>query len=122
MKFQTFSFKQENAFTGETIERTKHTDPYTYEPFTLWGSKTNSEQGVYSDRLYGWKFNKCCNDVWGNSGQCFDSREPSDIEKFLQLYYNKPDLKLEWVVEGCNVSNGYPYWYFGFSGITWENK
>ena len=114
-----------NAFTGEPIERTKASHPYSYEDFTVWGKNMKGTSGVYSDRLYGWdykKYNRCCEEVWGNQGQYFDrsDRTPETIEKFLQLYYDDTTLELTWIVEGCNVSSGYPYWYFSFKSSKGE--
>ena len=110
-----------NAWTGEPITRTKDSHPYSYEPFTVFGSRPDEgvvSQGVYSDRMYQQdyeKYNACCMEVFGNEGQYFDQRSPKGIEKFLQLYYNKPNLKLLWVVEDCNQASGYPLWYFSFT-------
>lgn len=110
-----------NAFTGDPIERTKTSHPYSYEPFEVYNNDYNEkvDQGAYDDRMISWdwdKFSNCCQDAFGNSGQIFTYREPKAIEKFLQLYYGNPKLKLTRIVEGCNVGNGYPYWYF-----CWNN-
>ena len=109
--------QDKNAWTGAPLERTKRSHPYSYEPFTVWGVRTEGATGVYSDRMFQQspsKFNVCCQEVWGNTGQYFDSRCPYEIEKFLQLYYEDLTIKLTWIVEDCNVSNGYPLWYFQF--------
>lgn len=107
-----------NAFTGDPITKTPQSHPYSYEPFVVWENEEVGATGsAYSDRMMQWdyeKFNKSCEEVWGNKGQLFHSyiRQPKDIEKFLQLYFDKPNLKLARLVEGCNVSSGYPYWVF----------
>lgn len=107
-----------DAFTGEPITRTKASHPYSYQPFEVWRSdKEQGDSGVYSDRLYQWdsqKFNACCREVWGNEGQYFDDRSPEDIERFLQLYFDKPGIRLTRIVECCNQSSGYPLWYFNY--------
>ncbi len=119
----TFSLQELNAWTGEPITRTKSSHPYSYEAFTVFGSRQDCDSGMYSDRMIGWayeKYNRCCEEVWGNQGQYFNrsERTPKTIERFLQLYNDNDNLELTWIVEECNVSNGYPVWYFGFK----ENK
>lgn len=107
---------------GGKIQRTKGEYPYSYSDFLLWVKdfkyiKNPECSVVCSDRLYKWdskKYNKCCREVWGNEGQYFDCREAEDIEKFLRLYNDDPDLELRKIAEGCNVSNGYPYWVFWY--------
>lgn len=109
--------QDKNAWTGEPLKRTKSSHPYSYEPFTVWGSRDEKASGVYSDRMFQQdpiKFNKCYQEVWGNTGQYFDNRYSCEIERFLQLYYEDISIKLTWIVEDCNVSNGYPLWYFQF--------
>jgi hypothetical protein len=100
---------------GRPVERTRNKYPYSYEPYVLWkGDYKKTDHVVYSDRLMQWdydKFNKCCMKVWNNEGQYFDNRKPNDIENFLSKYYDK-EIKLTAIMEGCNVSNGYPYWIF----------
>jgi hypothetical protein len=57
------------------------------------------------------KYNKCCLNIWNDESQYFTNRTPKDIEKFLSLYLGKY-IELTLIMEGCNVSNGYPYWVF----------
>lgn len=101
---------------GNPISRTKQEYPYSYDPFVVWKRDYHKGKGhtVYSDRLIQWdynKFNKCCQQVWNNTGQYFDNRKPNDIEKFLSKYFDK-EIKLTAIMEGCNISSGYPYWIF----------
>ena len=108
-----------NAWTGEPITRTQSSHPYSYEAFTMFGKNTEGTSGMYSDRMICWdheKYNRCCKEVWDNHGQYFDRRGrcPKSIEKFLQLYNDNDKLELTWIVQDCNVSNGYPVWYFQF--------
>ena len=87
-----------------------------YAPHIVWKGKEDIKESntVYSDRLIQWdyeKYNECCKSIWNNEGQYFNNREPEDIEKFLNLYFNKK-VKLTAIMRGCNVSNDYPYWIF----------
>lgn len=96
----------------------KSRKPYSYEEFYLHNTRRKYNAVDYSDRLVEWdydKYNKCCQEVWGDQGQWFDSRRPEEIEKFLQLYHNEPKIKLAAIIEGCNVSSGYPYWVFRYN-------
>lgn len=101
---------------GNLIKRSKADYRYSYDPFVVWKGdyNKNTSKVIYSDRLRQWdseKYTKCSLEVWGNVGHYFDGREPEEIEKFLSLYMNN-DIKLTGIEEGCNVSNGYPYWIF----------
>lgn len=103
---------------GNPVKRNKQDDPYGYDPYVVW--EDNYQKGranvVYSDRLFQWdaeKYNKFSKEIWDNHGQYFTNREPEEIEKFLSLYLER-DIKLTAIMEGCNVSNGYPYWIFYF--------
>lgn len=113
-------------FESNVIARPQHDHPYSFSEHCTWAilgkkreaiEKLDTLSGVYSDRLFqadALAYNMACRSVWGNEGQCFDSRRPKDIEKMLQIVYAKPNLKLYRIVKSCNVSNGYPIWYFGF--------
>lgn len=50
----------------------------------------------------------------GDRGQYFNNRKPEEIEKFLSQYLTNR-IKLTAIMEGCNVSNGFPYWIFFMS-------
>ncbi len=119
-EYGSYTMAQLNAFTGEPITATKSSHPYSYEPFEVYSNNSvETDGGAYDDRMRQWdwdKFAQSCQDVWGNTGQLFNSRTPSKIEEFLRLYNDNPKLILTRIVEGCNSSNGYSYWYF-----SWNN-
>jgi len=104
--------------SGNPVKRTKEQYPYGYDAYVVWQEGHIKGKGdcVYSDRLFKWdteKYNESCKKVWSNTGQNFGSRNPKDIEKFLSEYYDK-EVKLTTIMEGCNASNGFPYWVFFF--------
>jgi hypothetical protein len=116
--FENLRFSRYIDMNGNPVKKDKFKCPYSYDEFVLYDNRTKecseNTQTVYSDRLMQWdydKFNRCCMNVWENQGQYFDNRQPKDIEKFLSLYLGK-DINLTLMLEGCNVSNGYPYWVF----------
>lgn len=105
---------------GNPVKRTPIGYPYSYDDFVIWKHEDFNNEGrhsVYSDRMMSWdcgKFNRCCQEVFGNTGQFFNDlneRPPKDIEKFLCMYLEK-EVKLTAIIQGCNRSNGYPYWVF----------
>jgi len=101
---------------GYPVSKTKEKYPYSYDPYVVWKGDydKNRDGATYSDRLLQWdydKYNRCCREVWKNERQSFSERNPKDIEKFLSLYFGK-EIELTVLMEGCNVSNGYPYWVF----------
>jgi hypothetical protein len=124
MSKKTLSWPDTNTdgtlFTGEFGLRTtmdKTQNPYSYKAFMMWNEKVKGQIYItdYSDRMYqrdSEKYNKCSQIVFGNHGQLFDHRDPKLVEKFLSLYYDKK-VKLCWIEEHCNISNGYPLWLFG---------
>lgn len=133
--WQTDHFGGDNAFYAEPDKDgiypigmgsiLKARSPYAYKEFYLYRSGGESNAGVYSDRLMQWdydKYNRCCKEVWGDKGQYFDSRKPTEIERFLQLYNENDDIKLIDIIEGCNASNGYPFWAFKYFDPSLEDS
>lgn len=103
----------------------KAQSPYGYKDHYIYKTKGKSNGCDYSDRLMQFdydKFNRCCEEVWGNKGQMFHqgTRSPKDIERFLQLYYDDDEVKLIAIAEGCNVSSGYPTWCFLTFNPKWD--
>lgn len=100
---------------GFPVERPKSEYPYSYDPFRIYRRCYScKDSAVDSDRMFEWdpeKFNQCCTEIWGNTGQNFTVRHPAEIERFLERYFGKRIL-LTGVMECCNMSNGYPYWTF----------
>lgn len=119
-------------------KRNKQEWGYSYDEFMQWQAKDfnfkgygehKEVHGLYSDRLFQWsldKYNQCCQTVFGNQGQYWGQRSAKQIEQFLQLYLSpvveglpqtnqRPNLKLVYVIEGCNPGSGYPYWVFGYT-------
>lgn len=100
-----------------TGKKSKFIRPYSYDEFTLWKGPGKPNGSVYSDRLMQWDFEKhdeLCKKHFGNTGQYWNGRDPKKIEEFLRDYLGYPTLVLCEIVEGCNESNGYPWWCFLF--------
>lgn len=116
-----YGFKMKAKYldlNGNIVKRTPFTHPYNYDEFVEWKKEGNNdiekESAVYSDRLWEWdheKYNKCCQKVFGDNRQYFNSSNPDEIEKFLSLYFEK-EVTLIAIVKGCNQSSGFPYWIF----------
>lgn len=101
---------------GNPVERTKHTHPYSYDAYVQHKVKDKYQQAVYDDRMQQWDAKKYEEAMKNNfkSGEWWHNRTPEKVEGFLRDYYDKPDLKLVGIMEGCNESSGYPYWVFMF--------
>ena len=102
---------------GNPVKRTREECPYSYDGFVVYRNGENSEANntIYSDRLLQWdyaKYNRLSKKHFGNEGQIFFDRDPKKIEKFLQDWMGNPKLKLIFIMEYCNVSNGFPLWRF----------
>jgi hypothetical protein len=103
---------------GKPVERTKEEYPYSYDGFVVWRGGENGEANstIYSDLLRRWDKNGVLDTLlkkhFGNTGDYWDNREPGAIEAFLKDYLGKNNLRLIFVMEYCNMSNGYPLWRF----------
>lgn len=107
---------------GKEIERSEHEHPYNFSPYCTWIDRKNKNikniSGVYSDRLFQWDYEKhdnLCLNHFGDRGQYWDRRKPLDIQSFLRDYLGHPELILIKIDKHCNVSSGYPVWYFTYA-------
>lgn len=116
---------------GKVIERPKSEYPYSYSAFCIFNASQKKLDAVkkdsldtfsvYTDRLFSEnpsKFNSAALSVFENKSQYFDNKDPSLIEKFLQVYYSDTSICLLKIIEECNVSNGFPTWYFKYSSSS----
>ena len=105
---------------GNSVEKTKDKYPYSYDGFVTYRNGENKEVNstVYTDRLLQWDYEKTRKLIKkhfpNNLGDYWNTREPKQIEKFLQDWLGDKKLKLILVMEYCNVHNGYPVWRFDF--------
>lgn len=120
--FVRFPFSQPVDEYGNPVQRTKTEWPYSYDGFVIWDSRFPNSKctgTVYTDRLYEWdsdKFNTLRKKHFDNGRQLSWSQEdPARIEKFLRDYLDLPNLKLQLIMEYCNVSSGYPIWRFDYN-------
>jgi hypothetical protein len=104
------------VFPEQSWNKTKEQSPYGYTDFYHWrtfevgGSK--GHQAVYSDRLSQWDHN-AYERAWSLNKQRFEFYSQEDCSKFLTEYFGKPIIATA-LSEGCNPSNGYPYYVFYF--------
>lgn len=102
-------------WAGNYIKKTPDTHGYSYDPYVVYKNKQEYEHSVYSDRLFQWdsqKHDSLCKKHFGNQSSYWNNRSNDKIEAFLRDYFDKPNIKLVGVMQGCNVSSGYPYWIF----------
>ena len=102
---------------GNEVERTKSKYPYSYDGFVTYRNGENSEANctIYSDRMIREKeYERLSTKHFNGGGQMFFNRSGEKIEEFLRDWFDDPKLKLIFVMEYCNVSNGYPLWRFDF--------
>ena len=102
---------------GNPVKRTKFDYPYSYDGFVTYRNGKNEEanQTIYSDRLLQQDYDKTrelMQKHFGNTSDYYCSRSVKDIEAFLKDWLNKDNLKIIFIMEYCNISNGYPYWRF----------
>lgn len=102
---------------GQPVMRPKSTHPYCYDGFVVYRALPNSEANMtlYSDRLRSHhmkEWSELSKKYFGDDGDSFEGRCPNAIQKFLAEVTNKPNLKIVFIMEYCNRSNGYPVWRF----------
>ena len=104
---------------------TKIEDPYGYSEFYHWREKDHKKdaQAVYDDRLAQWDrqaFARAHSVV----PKRFDAMNQKDATKWMATYYEGKytNVKVTALIEGCNVSNGYPYFVLWFRGEPVEKK
>ena len=101
---------------GEIVERTPDKHPYSYDLYYTWGALPTQEDepdviSVYSDRMYQWdseKFNSCMRKHTGTESQLWNSISPAKLQNMFREYFDKPNLKLVRIFNGCNHGNGNP--------------
>lgn len=90
---------------------TKEQSPYGYSPFYHWrDAQSKKDSASYDDRLDQWD-----RDKWKDARSHLHSRfqhcSVDDLTLMLTKYFGKPTICTA-LAEGCNVSNGYPYYIF----------
>jgi len=101
----------DSRWVDPTRTRERSAYPYSYDEFFIWGDRKSKEgaSGDYSDRLWQWdreKASRCWKDHVGGTWQ---GATKAKLSAFLTAYHGKP-IKAVALAEGCNPSNGYPYW------------
>jgi hypothetical protein len=98
--------------------RTKADHPYSYDPLLVYATGEQADGSVYSDRFRMWYDSAVLKSAmerhFGKTGDYYYDRSPTAIEAFLRDLLGKPQLKLVRIEEHCNVSNGYPCWFFAY--------
>lgn len=100
---------------------TKSESPYGYSDFYIWRDNLDGSGADYSDRLAQHDYDKwkeACDAVPGKRISQFTR---ADASKFLTVYFGR-DIKATGLIEGCNVSNGYPYWVFYYKDAPVSKK
>lgn len=109
---------------GKPVDRTPITHPYQYNSFIVYRNGENDEvdHTIYSDHLYKFShgedsyehYNRMTMKHFRDVSQQWhlSDRSPDEIEEFLKDYFNKPNLKLVYMMQGCHQMSGYPIWSF----------
>lgn len=102
---------------GNPVKKTQMDYPYSYDGFVThrFGKNEEANHTIYSDRLLQQDYAKTrtlMQKHFGNDGDYYSSREPKKIESFLKEWLGDKNLKLIFIMEYCDVSNGYPLWRF----------
>jgi len=105
---------------GKPVKKTKQECPYSYDAFVTYRNGDNSEitDTIYSDRFKMWnnaKLQRLMTKHFNGNGDYWFNRKPEQVEAFFRDWTDDPYLKLIAILEGCNVSNGYPYWVFCYN-------
>lgn len=105
----------------DTRDRSQY--EYSYSPFYLLGDHEPDSSIDYHDRMISWNrakydaaFKKVNRKRFGFKDWTLD-----DCSRFLTLYFGKPTVCTA-LIEGCNVSSGYPYWAFCYQTVMTKRK
>jgi hypothetical protein len=97
----------------------KHDSPhYTDERFSsaqlIWGKEDGADFWVYSDRLWGWDYQKA-QDAHKEAGQNHTIGSVNYYERMLQVFNDDDSIRMTGIMAGYNISNGYPYRVYGYT-------
>ena len=109
------------VFVDPSRTRSKQDYPYSYDPYWIWKKGDVNEQGVnavYHDRMQQWDYEKYKNAFKSvtndnHNGYGIGSFTQKQASKFMSFYQGY-DCEVIAIAEGCNQSNGYPYWVFWY--------
>jgi hypothetical protein len=104
---------------NQIIERTPSTHPYSYDSYILWRNLPNDQMNAsaYSDRMMQWNYKKF-DELWkkhGLKGQYWYASDKDKIEAFIKDYFEKPNLKVVYVMQCCNQATGFPLWFVAYN-------
>lgn len=103
---------------GHGEARSPEEFPYSYSPYFIRGSSKEAAgaSSFYSDRLQLWYTDEQRAAARKASGFSHWKRDSSrTASAYLTALMSKP-VRVVAIAEGCNVSNGYPYW------IVWTRE
>ena len=94
--------------------RTREQSPYAYTEFYHWRDekKRAKSSAVYSDRMFGWD-PKRMQEADKMFGRRFEQMSREQIDQYASYYFKRP-VHVTALAEGCNPSNGYPYYILWF--------
>lgn len=101
----------------EDPPRDKYSHPYSYDPFTIWGSQSDACNGTaWSDRLsHEKKYDAVVARIQSESTEpLILNTDPKAIEKLLKGIIGHDEIKLLRIVEYCNRSSGYAYFRYDY--------
>lgn len=94
-----------------------HDHTYSYSEFFHFGSRETIAQSgvtaVYNDRLWQWDYKKTERLSKEHIGCRWEHAGRAKLSAFMSAWEDKP-VEVVAFAEGCNISNGYPYyilWY-----------
>lgn len=91
-----------------------YTDDRFKEAQVVYGRKEKDLSWDYSDRFYGWDYQKAKAAAEYAVSQGSHGRTARFSLLFLQYFFDDPNLELVCVMTGFNVSNGYDYYVYGY--------
>lgn len=104
---------------GARDKRTKADHPYSYSDHFIRrfvahdDLKVKGVHSEYDDRMRGWDYDAWKRAIAKIPNKRFNEFTREDLSAFLTEYHGKPCDGLA-ISEGCNASNGYPYFVFYF--------
>ncbi len=96
-----------------------YSDGYWNKAQTVWGAEEEDIHYDYSDRLYQFDYDKADKSSKEATKQLGNGFTPEWVQLYLTLYFGKP-TEIRHIMAGCNLSNGYAYYVYGYRFPTQE--
>jgi hypothetical protein len=102
---------------NETLAYPHYSDERWERPQLIYGRECKTAECNYSDRLFQWDHTAAERASEACKKAKLNQRTAKQVETWLSAYHDRP-VKLRYILGGCNLSSGYPYYVYGYDYVT----